>query len=312
MNLLLFDSKQTKKIDFKYKISYSSNKQSNVGAIMAISLNKNVYSLFFSTLILATSLQAAVELNQGAPNPNDIQVVPVEPSPSANDVALRIQYPKNGSLEKKQPVHVEMRADWFPLGIQTDLPRKNEIYDDNKGQSIHVFIDNHDYFEINEALFDAVDDHDEFFDQIAEADIPFTLEDGAHIIRAFACRSFGESLKMTKNFISGVFYMNKKGPLAMDLKKPFLTYNEPQGVYEDATKPILLDFYISNCALSKDGYKVRVTIDGTNERFLYDWTPYYIYGLPRGNHSIRLELISPQNTVVPGIFNDVKKEFSIR
>ncbi|MES2199004.1 MAG: hypothetical protein V4489_02405 [Chlamydiota bacterium] len=278
---------------------------------MSISLNKNVYSLFLSTLFFAASLQAAVELNEGVANPNSIQIVPVPPSPSANDIALRIQYPKKGSIEKKQPVHVEVRVDWFPLGIQTDLPRKNEIYDDDMGQSIHVFIDDHDYFELNEALFDAVDDHDEFFDQIAEMDVPFTLEPGAHIIRAFPCRSFGESLKSAKNFISSVFYIQKKGPIAMDLKKPFLTYNEPQGTYKDASKPILLDFYINNCALSKDGYKVRVTIDGLNQRFLYDWTPYYIYGLPKGSHTIRLELFSPQNVPIPGSFNHVEKKIFI-
>lgn len=278
---------------------------------MITSLNKNVYSLFFGAVLFTSALQSAVELQEGSPNPNTIQVVPVDPSPAANDIALRIQYPKNGTIEKKQPVHIETRVDWFPLGIQTDLPRKNEIYDDNKGQSIHIFIDNYDYFEINEALFDAVDDHDEFFDQIAEMDIPFNLAPGAHIIRAFACRSFGESLKMPKNFISGVFYFQKKGPLEIDLKSPFLTYNEPQGTYQDASKPILLDFYISNCALSKDGYKVRVTIDGKNQRFLYDWTPYYIYGLPKGKHTVRLELISPQNTLVPGSFNDVTRKFII-
>ncbi len=278
---------------------------------MAINLNKKAYSLFFSTLFFATTIQAAVALKEGTPNPNDIQVVSVDPSPAANDIAIRIQYPKNGTIEKKQPVHIEMRVDWFPLGIQTDLPRKNEIYDDDMGQSIHVFIDDHDYFEINEALFDAVDDHDEFFDQTAEMDVPFTLAPGAHIIRAFPCRSFGESLKSANNFISGTFYIQKKGPLAMDLKKPFLTYNEPQGSYKDTSKPILLDFYINNCTLSQDGYKVRVTIDGTNQRILYKWSPYYIYGLPKGTHTIRLELITPQNTVVPGSFNDVQKQFTI-
>lgn len=278
---------------------------------MAIRLNKNAYPLFFSALFFATTLQAGVTLKEGAPNPNDIQIVSVDPSPSANDISLRIQYPKNGSIEKKQPVHIEVRADWFPLGIQTELPRKNEIYDNDVGQSIHVFIDDHDYFEINEALFDALDDHDEFFDQIAEKDIPFSLSPGSHIIRAFPCRSFGESLKNAKNFVSSIFYMEKKTPISMDLKKPFLTYNEPQGSYKDATKPILLDFYINNCTLSKDGYKIRVTIDGQNQRFLYSWTPYYIYGLPKGTHTIRLELLSPQNTIIPGSFNDVQKQFTI-
>jgi hypothetical protein len=278
---------------------------------MAIRLTKNISSLFFSALFITTTLQAGVELKKGAPNPNDIQVAPVSRSPSANDISIRIQFPKDGAIEKKQPVHIEFRVDWFPLGIDTEMPRRREVHDSNEGQSIHVFVDDHEYFSINEALFDALDDHDQFFDQIAEKDIPFDLAPGGHIVRAFPCRSYGESLKAHQNFVAGNFYVQKKGPLSNDLNEPFLTYNEPQGTFSDDTKPILLDFYIKNCALSKDGYKVRMTIDGKNKRFLYSWTPYYIYGLPKGKHTIRLELLNPQNTVVPGSFNDVERQIFI-
>lgn len=279
---------------------------------MITRFTKCLYGYLLGSVSFAAPIFSGVELQEGAPNPNTIQVVPVSPSPSANDIGLRIQYPKKGKVETKQPVHLEMRLDWFPLGIQTELPRHYEIYDNDIGQSIHVFIDDREYFEINEALFDAVDDHDEFFDQIAEKDLPFTLSPGAHIIRAFPCRSFGESVKTRNSFVSGVFYIEKKTTPPVDLTKPFLTYNEPQGSYEDATKPILLDFYVNNCALSKDGYKVRLTIDNQNTRFLYDWTPYYIYGLPKGSHTLKLELISPQNTVVPGLFNIVERTIVIQ
>jgi len=278
---------------------------------MSTILNKSVYSLFCIGVLLTVSAQSGVQLEEGTPNPNSIQVVPVAPSPAPNDVALRIQYPKKGSIEKKQPIHVEMRIDWFPLGVTTDTPRKSELYDDNRGQSVHVIVDDHDYFEVNEALFDSVDDHDEFFDQIAEDDIPFPLSTGGHTIRAFPCRSYGESLKMQKNFVSSFFYVKNKGDLPFDLSKPYITYNEPQGRYEDSSKPILLDFYVTNCTLSRDGYKVRLTIDGVNQRFLNDWTPYYIHGLSKGSHTIRLELISPANKPVPGIFNDVQKKIVI-
>lgn len=274
--------------------------------------SKRFYAIATSFFCFAVTAQAGVSFKEETANPTDIQVVPVDPTPSANDISMKLQYPKKGNMEKENPVHVEVRLDWFPLGVVSDLPRKNEIYDDAKGQSVHVFIDDHDYFEITEALSDAVDDHDEYFDQIGELDIPFSLSPGAHIIRAFPCRSFGESIKLPKSFVGSFFYMKNSSSLPADLSKPYLTYNEPQGVYEDATKPILLDFYICNCTLSKDGYKVRLTIDGTNQRFLYDWTPYYIYGLGQGQHTIQLELMSPQNTLVPGLFNNVKKTITIQ
>jgi hypothetical protein len=257
-------------------------------------------------------LEGGIELREGIPNPNDIQVVPVSPAPSFNNMELRLQYPDEGAVVSKNPVQIEFRMDWFPLGIESEYSRKYEIYNDPKGQSIHVFIDGHDYFEINEAIFDADDNYDEFFDQIANWSIPFDLSPGLHIIRAFPCHSFGESIKQSKCFVSGTFYYKeKKGTTSIDLHQPFLTYNEPQGSFEGGTKPILLDFFVTNCTLSKDGYKVRLTIDDQNQRFLYDWVPYYIYGLPKGTHKIRLELINPQNEPVPGLFNTVTRMITI-
>ena len=262
-------------------------------------------------MISVSSLQGAVELKERSPNPNDIQVVPVDKTPEPNDVSLSLEYPNDGSIETKDPVHVEMRLDWFPLGTASDFPRKDELYSDGEGQTIHVFIDDQEYFEANEALFDAVDDHDEYFDQIVEFEIPFNLSPGAHIIRAFPCRSYGESLKTRETSIGNFFYFKKKSSMKMDFKKPYLTYNEPQGSYKDPSKPILLDFFINNCTLSIDGYKVRLTIDGENQRFLYSWSPYYIYNLPKGTHTIRLELLDPQNVQVPGLFNDVQRKISL-
>ena len=278
---------------------------------MTTQWNKTLTSLFLCAALPFTLIYAAVEFKEGSPNPNDVQIIPVEATPEPDNVELRIQYPDYGEIEKKQPVEVEMRLDWFPLGVDSDFPRKDELFRDNMGQSIHVFIDDHDYFEVNEALFDAVDDHDDFFDQVTEFKIPFTLSPGAHIIRAFPCRSYGESLKKSKRFVASVFYFKEKGEIVADLKKPYLTYNEPQGVYTDESKPVLLDFYIQNCTLSKDGYKVRVTIDNANQRFLYNWSPYYIYGLKKGEHVVHLELINPQNIVVPGVFNNIEKKFRI-
>lgn len=268
--------------------------------------------LFGPALLLSTLfLYAAVEQKPSKPNPSDIQVVPVNRSPEANDISLRLQYPDNASVENKQPIRVEMRLDWFPLGVDTETRRSREIYSPSEGQSIHVFIDNQPFFEITESLFDALDDHDTFFNQATQFEVPFKLIPGAHIIRAFPCRSYGESLKGPKAYVASVFYVDEKGTPEMDLSEPFLTYNMPQGRYPADDKPILLDFYVNNCHLSKDGYKIRMTVDGAQQRFLYSWSPYYIYGLTSGKHDIMLELLSPQNTPVPGEFNKVERTFFI-
>lgn len=270
-------------------------------------------SLLLGSMFFTVSVQAGVELKEGPSNPNDIQIVPVERSPEPGQVSLRIQYPKNQHVETEQPVEMEMRVDWFPLGYDSgNLPRRKEVANSSVGQSIHVFIDNFGYFPINEALFDALDNHDDFYDQIAEFKIPYKLSPGMHVVRAFPCRSFGESLKENNRSVIETFYYKTKEPnMDLDFSKPYLTYNEPQGNFSDHKKPILLDFYINNCALSKDGYKVRITLDGANQRFLYDWVPYYIYGLDPGTHTIQLELLNPQNEPVQGIFNNVSRSFTI-
>ena len=95
----------------------------------------------------------------------------------------------------------------------------------------------------------------------------------------------------------------------MDLNKPYLTYNEPQGRYTyNESTPLLLDFYISNCKLSIDGYKVALSINGNLIQKLAEWTPYYIYGLNKGTHNIKLELLDASNEIVPGFFNVVERE----
>jgi hypothetical protein len=269
--------------------------------------------LFLGSFLINNTLQAGVELREGIPNPNDIQIVPVERSPEPGQVTLRVQYPSYGHIETTQPVAMELRLDWYPLGVDSgNLPRRKEIANSTEGQTIHVFIDHFGYFTINEALFDAVDDHDDFYDQICEFKLPYKLSPGMHVMRAFPCRSYGESLKENNCSVTSVFYYETKEPaMTLNLSDPYITYNEPQGNFSDKSQPILLDFYINNCTLSKDGYKIRVTLDGGNQRFLYDWTPYYIYGLGSGTHTLQLELISPQNEPVPGIFNNVSRSFTV-
>jgi hypothetical protein len=76
-------------------------------------------------------------------------------------------------------------------------------------------------------------------------------------------------------------------------------------------RPILLDFYVSNTELSPDGYRVRLTVDGKVNRTLSFWQPYYIYGLKKGKHTVRLELLDPTGQLVPGMFNNVQQSFTV-
>ena len=269
-------------------------------------------------LLLMTTCQVgyAASVDDPTPNAGKIQVVPITRSPDPDYVETVILYPKDKEIQSSSPIKGQIKLTGYPLGIDTDQPRRKEIWNDPEGQSLHVFIDNQPYFSLNEALIDALDDQEDYFDQTADFTIPFKLDAGMHVIRAFPVRSYNESIKADKAFAASVFfYQTKKENPSVDLSKPFLTYNEPQGEYDYDKKnmqPILLDFYLTNCDLSQDGYKVRLTIDTEDKRVLTAWRPYYIYGLGKGMHRIRLELINASNSLVPGPFNDVTRTIVIK
>ena len=68
------------------------------------------------------------------------------------------------------------------------------------------------------------------------------------------------------------------------------------------TKKLLLDFYLVNTNISKDGNKVKATINET-EFIIDEWAPYYIEGLPKGEINIKLELINSDGNMVETLFN---------
>ncbi|MBY0529080.1 MAG: hypothetical protein K2P51_02705 [Rhabdochlamydiaceae bacterium] len=263
---------------------------------------------------LSFSIAQCAYLEEQTPNPKEIRVVPKEPTPEPDHVTTKILFPRKNEVETSAPVKGQIRIDGFALGVDSDFPRKKEIYNDNEGQSLHIVIDNQPYFSVNEALLDSLDDVEEYFDQTAEYEIPFKLQPGMHVMRVFPVRSFNESLKGDNCFAAIIFYYKqKKSDSQVDLSQPFLTYNEPQGEYSyNNGQPILLDFYLTNCELSKDGYKVRLSIDNANVRTLVQWVPHYLYGLSKGMHTIRLELLDKDNQPVPGYFNDIQRTFTIK
>jgi hypothetical protein len=274
------------------------------------------YSLMATVLAMLFASGFSAELEEQTPNFKGIQVVPVEPTPDPYHVETKILYPRQNEVKNSNPVRGQIKLEGYALGTDTEQPRKKEVWNDSEGQSLHIIIDNQPYVQVNEALIDALDDVEDYFDQTADFEIPFKLQPGMHVIRAFPVRSYNESVKSDKAFAASVFYFQeKKNNPQVDLTKPYLTYNEPQGEYDfkkNNPQPLLLDFYITNCDLSKDGYKVRLTIDNENMRTLTSWQPYYIYGLKKGMHRLRLELLDPQNNSVPGIFNDVTKTIVIK
>jgi hypothetical protein len=244
----------------------------------------------------------------------DIRVVPMDPTPEPDEVEVTIVFPKSYEIKSSNPVQLQFRLDGYSVGQDSEFPRAKELGNSTEGQSLAVFIDNYPPLYINDSLVNALDDTTYYYDQILEVSVPYKLEEGMHLIRTFPVRSFQESLKGDSAFAMDIFYMNvKKGNPDVALKQPLLTYNQPRGTFKYAfQRPILLDFYLTHCQLSKDGYKIRLTIDDINQRFLTLWTPYFIYGLQKGAHKIRLELLDPSEKVVPGPYNDITQTINVK
>ena len=111
-------------------------------------------------------------------------------------------------------------------------------------------------------------------------------------------RSYHESVKNKNAFILTQFGKNQ-----IDLESEFLFYSRPKGTYRGSdTENLLLDFYLVNTEISENGNKVRATIQ--DKEFIIDeWAPYFITGLPKGEITIKLELIDSLGLTIKTPFN---------
>ncbi len=242
---------------------------------------------------------------------DSIRVQAVPRTPESSTIVLKIALPQGGEV-LNPPVFIQFRIDGFALGAASSFERASEVAVSKMGQTVHVIIDDHPYFPINEPAIDPFDESGYYYDTSYKFKIPYRLGSGPHTIRMFPARSFGESLKGDNTFASLQFYVGEQKGTQIDLSVPYLTYNEPSSLMPlQAEKPILLDFYLSNAVLSPDGYKVRLLIDGQEIQSITTWQPYYIYGLSKGRHTIRLELLNSKNRLVSGPFSTVQETITV-
>lgn len=269
--------------------------------------------IFTVAALLSMALPLASQTGRGPKE--QIRILPVAGTPESDTVLLTIAVPKEGEVVGKSPVWIQFRMDGYALGADSSqFDRAKEIAVSDMGQTVHIVIDDEPYFPINEPAINPFNEEGYYHNTSYKFKLPFSLKEGCHTIRAFPARSYGESLKGSNTLHATYFYFGSaQGPSCADpLSKPYLTYNEPSNqmpLRED--KPILLDFLVTNCELSADGYKVRLSIDGQVIRTLTAWQPYYLYGLKKGRHEIGLELLDSKGKRVPGSFNDVRRMITI-
>ena len=175
---------------------------------------------------------------------------------------------------KEGKVSFDVNGTDYKLGMQTPDAGAKMCANSAKGQHIHLIVDNTPYA----AKYTADFDHD--------------IANGEHTIMAFLSRSYHESIKTEQAHIfQKVTVEGKNITSAMDITDPTVTYSRPKGTYVGKdTKKVMLDFYVSNATLGKDGYKIDANINGESHS-INKWHPYYIEGLPMGENKITLSLM---------------------
>ena len=207
---------------------------------------------------------------------NKIKISKVEGSPKYEDAELVLNELSSGS-----ELEFSFDVKNYELGAQTEHDFQYNLANSKKGQHIHLIINNNPYSAHYTNKFKK------------------KLDPDNGVILAFLSRSYHESVKNKNAYIFTQYGDLEK----IDLDKQYLFYSRPKGTYTGQdTKKLLLDFYLVNTTISKNGNKVRATING--EEFLIDeWSPYYIEGLPKGQVKIKLELINSSGELIDNPFN---------
>lgn len=207
-----------------------------------------------------------------------ITITKVEGSPQYENAKLSLQ---DSIYKAGDGYSFAFNVEDYKLGEQTIKEFDYTLANSGKGQHIHLIINNGPYFA-------------KYTDSFIQP-----MDEGNNVILAFLSRSYHESVKNQNAFV--LTQAGEGDP--MDLSKELLFYSRPKGTYEgEATDKLLLDFYLVNTQISPDGNKVRATIQDA-EFIIDEWAPYYIEGLPKGEISIKLELIDSNGNLIEAPFN---------
>lgn len=214
-------------------------------------------------------------------------------SPEFADAKLAISTPADKGKAAAGDVKFAYTVTDYQLGAQTDDAAGKMCANSDKGQHIHLILNNGPYSAQYEPNFVQ------------------KLEAGHYVALSFISRSYHESIKTAGAYTLTQFNVGG-GKESKDLTKPYLFYSRPKGEYTgEDTKRLMLDFYLANTTISADGNKVKATINGKTEFILTEWRPYIIEGLPMGDNKIQLDLIDKDGKLVEGGFNQVERTFKL-
>ena len=183
----------------------------------------------------------------------------------------------------------------YNLGIQTSDATNLMCANSAQGQHIHLIFDDEPYSAHYTNVF------------------PFNKEDGRYYMMAFLGKSYHESIKSPDAFVARRVSIRNNSIFARsDIRDPVLFYSRPKGTYVGKdTEKVMLDFYLLNCDLEGQAYKVLAEING-EQHLISKWQSYYIEGLPMGENTIKLTLVFNSGEVVPTKLNPVTRTITLQ
>ena len=210
-----------------------------------------------------------------------------EDGAEAQPVTLQIVSPAAG--ETVSGPNVEVRFELAGYEVYFDSSK-------GMGQHVHMILDNEAYIPHYSTA-------------------PFVFENvqpGTHTIRAFPSREWHESIKEPGAFAMVTFHVGEAdGNNTPEAGAPLLTYSRPKGEYAgEMAQRILVDYWVKNCTIGPEDYRVRMRVDGNAQEFIA-WEPYYLEGLEPGEHQISLDLIDPDGNPAPGPFNSTRRTITV-
>lgn len=215
---------------------------------------------------------------------------------------LKFDEPKDGSIIEGDSVRPVLTITGYP--IYKDQTR-------NKGQHIHVILDNEPY------------------EDCYDVGAPFSsdrlkgLKEGTHTLRAFPVREWHESVKQSDGAAFDLIVFHVKRPTAgikIDKGAPLLTYSTPKGEHRWKEDPrgLMLDFYVTNATLGPNAYRVKYTINDRKSDIINRWEPVWFKWeeFQPGDYKIVLELLDKDNKPVPFMvgrqnYNRIERRFRI-
>ena len=254
-------------------------------------------------LLLSSSLFISCQNNSSSDNTaaNDEPAATTTPSADGKKYRLtpvnsQVEYP-DAKLEYNYYSNGQFAFDVsnYQLGQQTPDAGSLMCANSDRGQHIHLIFDDEPYVARYTNPFD------------------FNKEDGRYYMMAFLGKSYHESIKNPDAYVAHRVSIRDNSIFARsDIKDPVLFYSRPKGTYIGKdTEKVMLDFYLLNCDLEGQAYKVIADING-EQHLISKWQAYYIEGLPYGENTIKLTLVFNSGEVVPTKLNPVTRTITLQ